>query len=394
MENALSGIKVLDFTTLLPGPYATLTLADLGAEVLRVSSPGRFDLVIESEPKIHDTRISANQAWLHRNKKTMDLNLKTDEAKDIVKKLIMEYDVVIEQFRPGVMDKLGLGYTALEQLNPRLIYCSLTGYGQTGPLKDRAGHDINYLSRSGLMSHAGKKGIGPTLMNFQIADIASGSLNAVVGILAAIHYRTASGKGQYVDIAMLDGLIPFNSLDGAGFLVDGNMPGMESGLLNGGSAYDFYETSDGKYMSVGSLEPKFWKEFCETLGHPEWIENTVAPPDIDSLKAGIRSAFLEKTQKQWQEIFDRGDCCVEPVLNLQDVFLEDEHIRQREMIVNVPMENGQTVPQYGMPVKLSKTPARYRHAGHEVGKDTIPILTDLGYTKEEIEGLTARGVLS
>ncbi len=367
-------------------------MADLGAQVLRVSSPSRFDLVIESQPKIRDSNISANQAWLHRNKQTMDLNLKTSEAREIVKKLIMEYDIVIEQFRPGVMDKLGLGYKDLENINPRLIYCSLTGYGQTGPLKDRAGHDINYLSRSGLMSHAGKKGIGPTLMNFQIADIAAGALNAVIGILAAVHYRTASGQGQYIDISMLDGLIPFNSLDGAGFLVDGHMPQMESGLLNGGSAYDFYQTMDDKYISVGSLEPKFWEQFCRVMDHPEWIEKTVAPKDISSLKADIQSAFLKKTQKQWQEIFARHDCCVEPVLDLHETFLEDEHLQKREVIVKVPMENDQTVPQYAMPIKLSKTPACYRHTGHKVGQDTIPVLTKLGYSQEEIAELNQNPV--
>ncbi len=393
MEKALAGVKVLDFTTLLPGPYATLTLADFGAEVLRVSSPSRFDLVIESQPKIRDTQISANQAWLHRNKKTMDLNLRTDEGKEIIKKLIMEYDVVIEQFRPGVMDKLGLGYKDLEVLNPRLIYCSLTGYGQTGPLRDRAGHDINYLSRSGLMSHAGKKETGPSLINFQIADIAAGSLNSVIGILTALYHRTISGKGQYIDISMMDGLIPFNSLDGAAFLVDGKMPQVESGLLNGGSAYDFYETKDGKYMSVGSLEPKFWEGFSTAMGHPEWIEGTVRPVDIASLKKQIRTIFLEKTRDEWTKIFQGYDCCVEPVLNLKEAFLEDDHIRQRELIVDVPMESGGSVPQYAMPIKLSKTPATYEHAGYEVGKDTKNILAHLGYTEKEIDTLAEKGVL-
>ena len=218
---ALDGLKVLDFSTLLPGPYASLILADMGAEVLKISSAGRPDLVVNYEPFIGDSGISACQAWLGRNKKTMFLNLKTGEAKGIIRELIKEYDIILEQFRPGVMDRLGIGYEELKKVNPGLIYCALTGYGQTGPLRDAAGHDINYLSRSGLVSHAGRKDHGPSLMNFQIADVAAGSMNSVIGILAAVHYRSKTGKGQFIDISMLDGCIPFNSLDGAGFLVSG-----------------------------------------------------------------------------------------------------------------------------------------------------------------------------
>ena len=182
---ALDGLKILDFTTLLPGPYATLMLADMGAEVLKISSPSKYDLVMDYGTRIEGTEISACQAWLGRNKKTMFLNLKKPEARGIVRKLIMDYDIILEQFRPGVMEKLGLSYDELKAINPRLIYCSLTGYGQTGPMRDAAGHDINYMSRSGIISHAGRKADGPSLMNFQIADIAAGSLHSVIGILAA-----------------------------------------------------------------------------------------------------------------------------------------------------------------------------------------------------------------
>ena len=262
---SLDGLKVLDFSTLLPGPYATLMLADMGAEVLKVSSASKPDIVLDYPPFIGDTGISACQAWLGRNKKTMFLNLKTEEGKAIVKELVKEYDIVLEQFRPGVMDKLGLGYEDLKAVNPGVIYCSLTGYGNSGPLKMAAGHDINYMSRSGIISHAGRKEGGPSLMNFQIADIAVGSLNSVIGILAAVNYRRNTGKGQFIDVAMMDGCVPFNSLDGAGFLVSGEEPKREGERLNGGSMYDYYETKDGQYMSVGSLEPKFWKDFCMAI---------------------------------------------------------------------------------------------------------------------------------
>ena len=193
---ALDGLRVLDFSTLLPGPYATLMLADMGAEVLKISSPSKYDLVMDYGTCIEGTDISACQAWLGRNKKTMFLNLKTREAREIIKKLIMDYDIILEQFRPGVMKRLGLSYEDLKETNPRLIYCSLTGYGQTGPMRDVAGHDINYMSRSGIISHAGRAKAGPSLMNVQIADIAVGSLNSVIGILAAVYHREKTGQGK------------------------------------------------------------------------------------------------------------------------------------------------------------------------------------------------------
>ena len=307
---SLEGLKVLDFSTLLPGPYASLMLADMGAEVLTISSPSKYDLVQHYGAEIDGTGISACSAWLGRNKKTMFLNLKTAEGKEIVRRLIMDYDVVLEQFRPGVMQKLGLGFDELREVNPRLIYCSLTGYGQTGPLTDAAGHDINYMSRSGIISHAGRASGGPSLMNFQIADVAAGSMNAVIGILAAVYHRQQTGQGQFVDISMLDGCVPFNSLEGADFLVSGRQPAREAHLLNGGCVYDYYETSDGGYMSVGCLEPKFWENFCRCLGREDLIAGTVRPENVAEVRKQLREIFLTKTREEWTEIFDGADACV------------------------------------------------------------------------------------
>ena len=221
---ALDGYKVLDFTTLLPGPYATMTLADLGAEVLKVSGRGKYDLVVNWPPVIEGAKVTGAQAWLGRNKKTIFLNLKKPAAVEAVKKLVMEYDIVVEQFRPGVMDKLGVGYEELRKVNPRLIYCAITGYGQNGPFAMKAGHDINYLSRAGIAWAAGRKAGGPGLYNFQIADVAGGSMNAVSSILAAIIYRERTGEGQFIDVSMQDSVIPFNSMDGASYFAGGPMP--------------------------------------------------------------------------------------------------------------------------------------------------------------------------
>ena len=388
---SLDGLKVLDFSTLLPGPYATLMLADMGAEVLKISSPSKYDLVMDYGTRIEGTEISACQAWLGRNKKTMFLNLKKPEAREIVRKLIMDYDIILEQFRPGVMEKLGLSYDELKAINPRLIYCSLTGYGQTGPMRDAAGHDINYMSRSGIISHAGRKADGPSLMNFQIADIAAGSLHSVIGILAAVYHRERTGHGQYVDVAMMDGCIPFNSLDGAEFLVSGRQPQREGELLNGGSMYDYYETLDGEYMSVGSLEPKFWQSLCRTLGHNDLIEGTVLPENPEDVKRQLREIFRTRTKEEWIRVFSEADACVQPVLDLKEALQEDPQIREREMVVEVemPLQEGIRVRQMGTAIKLSETPCEYHFAGYPLGYHTREIIEQLGldYQKLSDEGV-------
>lgn len=388
---SLDDLKILDFSTLLPGPYATLMLADMGAEVLKISSASRPDIVLDYPPFIGDTGVSASQAWLGRNKKTMFLNLKTGEGKAVVKELVKEYDIVLEQFRPGVMEKLGLGYEDLKAVNPKLIYCSLTGYGQTGPLRDAAGHDINYMSRSGIISQAGRRESGPSLMNFQIADIAVGSMNSVIGILAAVNYRKNTGKGQYIDVAMMDGCVPFNSLDGAGFLVSGKEPKREGKRLNGGCIYDFYETKDGEYLSVGSLEPQFWSRFCTAIGREDLIEGTVYPPNIDEVKAEIRGILKTKTRDEWVEVFSHYDACVQPVLNLKEALLEDEQVKEREMVVDVklPLHEDVSVKQLATAVKLSECPCEYKFAGYPTGYHTKEVIEQLGMDYAELK---AKGV--
>ena len=441
---ALDGFKVLDFTTLLPGPYATMTLADLGAEVLKVSGRDKYDLVVNWPPVIEGAQVTGAQAWLGRNKKTIFLNLKKPAAVEAVKKLVMEYDIVVEQFRPGVMDKLGVGYEELRKVNPRLIYCAITGYGQSGPFAMKAGHDINYLSRSGIAWAAGRKAGGPGLYNFQIADVAGGSMNAVSSILAAIIYRERTGEGQFIDVSMQDSVIPFNSMDGAGYFAGGPMPMRESGMLNGGGIYDFYETSDGRFMGVGSLEPKFFAALCVGLGHPEWKDGKILKTDTGMVKKTFREVFKTKTRDEWTAVFEDLDACVEPVMDLEEVS-KDEHLVQRGMwpSVEVPVSGssassgavesshpdadpsnvsdsscsgdasssasdsscsggasnasdgsgsgeagGIRITQMGCPMNLSACPPRYDHAGYPEGYHTEQILQSLGYSPEEIAEMT------
>jgi alpha-methylacyl-CoA racemase len=391
MAGPLKGLNILDFTTLLPGPYATMVLADLGADVLRVVSGTRPDLADFMPPCLPGTNLSCATAVLGRGKRCLALNLKDPRAGAIVLKLIESHDILIEQFRPGVMAKFGLDYETLKAANPSLIYCSLTGYGQTGLLKNRAGHDINYLARSGVMAYSGRKTDGPSLTGMQIADIASGSNNAVIGILAAVVHRQRTGEGQHVDVSMTDGVIAFNALAGAAFLADGTETRREEGFLNGGSLYDFYETNDGKYLSFGGLEPQFFAVFCQAIGRPDLIPGGVAPQDITRIKEEVRAILKEKTRDEWMVLFGKVDACVEPVLTLGEA-LRDPHVEARGSVVEVDLPGGGKVKQLGHPIRYSATPPEYRSVGVPAGTHTREILRELGYAESEIDEFEKTGL--
>lgn len=393
----LENLKILDFTTLLPGPYATLMLADMGADIIKISSPDRKDLVLEYEPFIDGTGLSANEAWLGRNKKNIFLNLKNENAVEIIKKLILEYDIVIEQFRPGVMDRLGLGYEVLKKINPRLIYCSLTGYGQFGPMSSKAGHDCNYMARSGNLAMSGYADAGPAPTNMQIADICSGSMNSVVGILAAVNYRHMTGEGQYIDISMEDGLIPLLGMEGARYLVTKEEPGRQKHRLNGGSVYGYYRTKDDQYLSVGSLEPKFWKQFCELIDCPELIDEGCEPKDLNRVKGRIQNRISQKTRDEWLDRFSKADCCVEPVLSVSEA-LQDPHIRQRGMVceTRIPKsvkgeQTPDTISQPGFPIHFSESKVIHDECGYPLGYHTEEIIEKMGMDYRQLKEKGAFG---
>lgn len=390
----LNGLKILDFSTLLPGPYATMVMADMGAEVLRVSSRSKIDLSLEKPPRIAGTEVNALAATLGRNKKSISLNLKHPDAKEIVRKLVMEYDIVIDQFRPGVMDKLGLGYRDLCACNPSLIYCALTGYGQDGPLRDRAGHDINYLARSGIISYSGRKEQIPSLYGIQIADLAGGSMNAVVGVLAAVIYRQNTGQGQFIDVSMLDGALAYTVGVSANALVAGEIPAPASERTSGRGVYDFYETKDGKYLSVGCMEQKFFAQFCDAIGMPELIPGGSSPPNADEVKKQIGAVLKQKTRDEWAAIFAPLDACVEPVMTYDEV-LKDEETKARGMIVDVavPSGNDVRVKQLASPIRFSGAPNEYRVGGCPVGWHSEEVLARLGYSEAAIASLKASGAL-
>ncbi|MDP4532888.1 CaiB/BaiF CoA-transferase family protein [Marinobacter salarius] len=350
MSYPLSSLKVLDFSTLLPGPYATMLLADLGAEVLRIEAPNRHDIVKQMPP--YDGGISTAFSYLTRGKSNLELDLKSDASKSRIKELVKEFDIVIEQFRPGVMDRLGIGYDILKTINPKLIYCAITGYGQFGPFKDRAGHDINYLSIAGVSSHCGRLDSGPPPMGIQIADIAGGSHHAVMGILAAVIERQRTKKGKFIDISMTDAAFALNAMSGSSCLAGGQEQRPESTLLNGGSFYDYYLTKDGRWLSVGSLEPKFFNCLCDSLDLQgiKQFSQSQNPEHWKQIKNAIEEKIRSKTLSQWEEVFKHQDACVEPVLTISEA-AEHPQIKARGMVISVNRGDGKYQLQIGNPIK-------------------------------------------
>lgn len=392
MKGPLASLKVLDFSTLLPGPFASLLLADMGARVLRVESPTRMDLVRVLPP--HDDGVSASHAYLNRNKRSIALDLKRPEAVEVVKQLVREYDIVLEQFRPGVMDKLGVGYEALKAINPRLIYVSITGYGQTGPYRDRAGHDINYLALAGVASYTGRRDTGPLPLGVQLADIAGGSLHGVMGLLAAVIHRQQTGEGQQVDISMTDCAFSLNGMAGAGYLACGVEPGMEAQALNGGSFYDYYRTRDGRWFSVGSLEPQFMQQFCAAIGRPELAARGLSPKAEDQrlLKREIAIEFEKRDFADWRERFAAVDACVEPMLPLSEA-VEHPQIQARGLVTEVPRGDGRSQRQMACPIRFSAGLPAPKHIGVVAGAHSAEVLAELGYSDEQVAALKAAGAV-
>lgn len=367
---------MLDLTRLLPGPYCSQMLADFGAEVIKVEEPETGDYARWSRPQIDDD-YSALFASLNRNKKSVTLNLKAEEDRDVFLKLVASADVVIESFRPGVMDRLKLGYSTLKDVNPKLIYCAITGYGQTGPFKHEPGHDINYLSYSGLLHFQGSKGEAPTIPATQIADIGGGSLMAVVGILTALVSRNETGKGQFVDISMTDGVLSMLQTILPNFLasasIDNDLP-----LAGSRACYNVYKTADERYLSVGALEPKFWKAFCEGIEKPEFIPLLNEGAQVqEQLRKKIGKVIASKLLAEWLTIFEDIEACVSPVLTLPEVIAHPQ-TQARDMIIETDDAEKGRMKHVGIPIKLSDTPGTIRTKAPKLGEHNEEIINNLG----------------
>ncbi len=394
---ALEGVPVLDLSRLLPGGFCSLLLADFGAEVLKVEDTGMGDYVRWAIPKYEGADESAASAYflaLNRGKKSIRINLKDERGKEVLLKLVKEYDVVLESFRPGVLDRLGVGHDRLREENPRLISCAITGYGQTGPYRDRSGHDMNYLGLVGLLGLTGEADGPPVQAAGQIADIGGGALMAAFGILAALRERDRTGEGQSVDVSMADGALSWLAMTAAAYLADGKVPQRGREALSGGLVcYRPYRCADG-WVTLGALEPKFWAAWCQGVGREDLLGAAFEAPGSDAHVA-VQAVFMERTRAQWQAFASEVDCCLEPVLDLGEA-LDSDLVREREMVVELDQPGAEApVRLLGVPVKLSRTPGdANRGPGPVLGEHTAAVLAGLGYGPEEIERLFAAGAVA
>lgn len=372
----LDTIKVLDLSRLLPGPYCTQVLADFGADVIKIEEPHLGDYMRWESEKIDDAG-GAMFHSLNRNKRSITLDLKSEQDKNIFKELVKTADIILESFRPGVMERLGLSYDVLNEINERLIYCAITGFGQTGPYKNMPGHDVNYLSYAGIMELQGEGTGKPILSSIQIADIAGGAQQAINGILLALFERTVSNKGQFIDISMVDGSMSLLQTTLSEYLVSGEVPKRGDPYLSGGLAcYGVYRTKDDRHLSVGALEMKFWRPFCQVIGEEAFIQQLNAPSEIqEKMRIQIQAIFLERTLSEWMQAFQDVNTCVSPILTFDEV-VENPQIKARDMIIDVAHDHG-SMKQIGIPIKLSRTPGSIRTSAPKLGEHNEEIIRNL-----------------
>jgi alpha-methylacyl-CoA racemase len=381
---ALAGVRVLDLTRLLPGGYCSLLMADLGADVIKFEDTRAGDYLRWAAPRYEGAEPSAGGAMfiaLNRGKRSVRIDLKSDSGREVLLRLVRGADVLLESFRPGVMERLGVGWERLREENPRLVYCAITGYGQEGPLAGRAGHDLNYLARIGMLA----LGEGaPAAPGGQIADVGGGALTAAFATLAALRSRDRTGEGQFVDVSMADGALAWLAMVAGRYFADGTAP--VPGELTGGLiCYRPYRCADG-WVTLGALEPKFWRAWCEGVGRVDLVERQFDATARDEVAA----VFLERTRAQWEAFGAEHDCCVEPVLEVGEALAAADH-----MVVEVEQPGAGPVRQLGAPARFSLTPADPARAGAPaLGADTRAVLAEAGYEPAEIAELEAAGAVA
>ena len=369
-----------------------MLLADLGADVLKVEEPGKGDYIRWIPPMAGD--VSAGHVALNRGKRSMTLNLKRPEGVEVLKRLARDADVLVESFRPGVMDRLGAGYDVLAVENPRLVYCAITGYGQDGPYAQRAGHDVNYLGYAGVLSIVGDRDGPPVIPGVQIADLGGGGLMATVGILAALAERERTGTGRFVDISMMDGAMSWLSIHAQASWATGEVPRRgRMGLSGQMACYGVYRAGDGRYVTVGALEPQFWRALCEAVGLPELIERQFAGDDEqDEIRARLQEVLLTKSRDEWCSELEHLDTCFGPVKDFDEA-VQDPHVRARGMVTEVPLPGGATQPALGNPIRLRGDDAGPLNPPPGIGEHTDEALRAAGYSDSQVAELRSAGVL-
>ena len=399
MAMALEEIKVVDLTRMAPGPFCTMVLGDLGADVVRVEEPGGGRRARERGPVpggpngAKARRLAAFNA-LNRNKRSIALNLKHEDARAVLHRLCRDADVFIEGFRPGVVNRLGCDYETLKRLNPRLVYCSLSGYGQDGPYRDLVGHDVNYISVGGALGVIGTPDGGPVIPYNIIGDYAGGGMHAAMAILAALLARGRTGVGQQVDIAMSDGVGYMLAAMMTEYLASGSIPEPGAMTLNGAAPYyNVYRCNDGKYLSIGCIEPWFWSALCTAIGREDLIQGQFDSDGWPRVIRELQELFAQRDREEWWELLTKaGDVAVAKVYSL-DEMVEDPQNVHRQMVVDAGEIDGETVRQIGIGPKLSATPGTIRALGAVTGQHTRAVLEELGYSVADVERLVDAGAV-
>lgn len=383
---ALSDIRVLDLTRLLPGAFCTLLLADLGADVIKIEQPGEGDYNRTFEPL--NRKESGSFLLLNRNKRSLTLNLKSEQGREILLKLVGEADVVVEGFRPGVIDRLKLGYEVLKRVNPKIILCSISGFGQTGPLRAASGHDLNYMALAGALQLFGERGRAPIVPGLSIADIGGGSLMAVYGIMAALLARAKTGDGQFVDVSMMDGLVSWLSYHAPDFLFAGIEPrGGERNFIGAAPCYNIYRCADGRFLSLGIIEVQFWARFCDLIARPDFLQQQWPEGEVRQQQfSALTKIFMMRSRDEWAALLADADIPAAPVNSMKEAFAHPQ-MQHREMLQQIDHPVEGMIPQLGFPVKFSATPARMRSPPPLLGQHNQEILATLGFDVDQVEQL-------
>lgn len=381
----LEELRIIDLSRLLPGPYCTMLLADLGAEVIKIEEPKLGDYIRRIPPYIGTE--SALFLSVNRNKKGMTLNLKSEKGREVFYKLAERSDVILESFRPGVTERLGVHYEKIKEINPKIIYCSISGYGKDGPYRDWVGHDVNYTGFGGILGITGERNGPPVVPGVQIADLAGGMF-AAISILTALITRGKTSKGQYIDVSMLDGCVSWLTIHAATYFARGKPPKRGEMLLSGGfPCYGIYETKDGKYITLGVLEDWFWRNLCKALGEEDIVDDQFATGDRrEDIRSLFKSIFRTKNRDEWVRILNSAGVPCGPVYSMDEVF-SDPQVLHRKMLVEIGHPTAGKIKQIGIPMKFSDTPGEIKSPPPLFGQHTEEILQWLGYTKVEIEGM-------
>jgi crotonobetainyl-CoA:carnitine CoA-transferase CaiB-like acyl-CoA transferase len=389
MTGPLEGVRVLDLSRLLPGGYATLLMADLGADVVKVEEPVRGDYIRWTPPLV-DGESTAHRA-LNRGKRSVVVNLKDPAGTGVLLRLAGSFDVLVESFRPGVLDRLGVGPEAMSNANPRLVYCAISGYGQDGPYRDRVGHDLNYIGFAGMLDLNGLEGGPPVVPAVQVGDMAGGGMAAVIAVLAALLERERTGRGRVVDTAMMDGVVSWLSIHAGAQLQSGEEPQRGRMPLSGAYAcYGVYECGDGKWLTVGALEPQFWTALCTALELPGLVHTQFGGADQQrEMRSKLGRVFATRSRDEWLEVLAPPEACVGPVNTPSEAFA-DPQVVHRGLVAEV---DGRRVGP-ASPFVLDGERFQRLTPAPGLGADTDDVLGESGFGTEELTDLRARGVIA